>query len=501
MEISEVILAQALKKSKSSSVNLELSIALMKLENKTLEDFLNGEKNQEMRTIDSEIRSIINTNVHHNRNEDVNKIDIIAQIIFTIKEYLQKGISYGDARAVLIFLSVNCYLEMEIEKFFSKEELEESKTNPASEKIIKMLTSINFTTQILPDAPYHEKEMMNESISGFANNDIAKTYRMIESMERGGRGFHFNFLLENLLSFLYRINFTYFIKALSQLQNPTEFVFYMQGLKKEDLIKIANEPSLPNKWLNFEIIRQIVKKESKSDLNEFEQAAVKTTLDRIRINNFDFFKQTIKYFNRSKLFNASLGSLLVSLNNSQIEEVISDCFIIDKYTSNLNSIDSLREQFVKSSSDEQFDFLHALVFNKWKLYFDNILTTEDFYQNGLLITDFASFVVHYHTHLNDNNSLIAMMKNLMKKIEFIDSEWTSSSSQQITKFHLYHSELYLLTSAYRNKKLNEREILMSYDELINNHIHLSRYVSEETTNYLKRGRQNIDWMNEYVVEA
>jgi len=337
---------------------------------------------------------------------------------------------------------------------------------------------------------------MNLPCSGL---DIAKTYQMIEGIERGGRGFHFNFLFEHLLSFLYCINFTCFIKALSHLKNPTEFVFYFQGLKKEEHIKIANEPSLSNKWLNFEIIRQIVKKESKIDFDESETVVIKAVLERIGINNFGFFKQTIKYFHRSCLFNASLGGLLVSNSNSQIEEVISECFILDKYDSNLKARDFLREQFVKSSADAQFDFLHTLAFNKWKFYFDNILMTEDFYQNGLLFTDFGNFVVHYHTNLTDDNSLISMMKNLMEKINYIDSEWATSNSQQITKFHLYHSELFFLTFAYRNKRLNEPQLLASYDELINNPIQHSRYVSEETINRFKQGRQNIDWANEYAI--
>jgi len=92
-----------------------------------------------------------------------------------------------------------------------------------------------------------------------------------------------------------------------------------------------------------------------------------------------------------------------------------------------------------------------------------------------------------------------MIEELIEKVRFIDSEWTCSSSQQITRFHLYHSELFLLTFAYRNKKLSVPQLLERYEELINNRIHLSRYVSEETSNLFNQGRQNIDWINEYAV--
>ncbi|MFU1859326.1 hypothetical protein ACK8HY_20160 [Sphingobacterium sp. NGMCC 1.201703] len=498
MEISDLTLTQALAKSNSSSIHIELKSVLQKLESKTLEDFLNGEREEEMRRIDNEIRNIVKTNINHNHKSESEKVDLIAQIIVTVTEYLRNGISSGDVRSILIFLGVNCYLQIEIEKLLSEKEFEDVYTKLVSEKVIEILKSIKLETKPLPDAPYHEKEMMSESLDGFSENNIAKTYRFIEAIERGGRGFHFNFLLEHLISFLYYVNFPLFINTLSCLQNPTDFVFYFQSFKKEDLIKISNESSLSNKWLNFEIIRQIVEKENKENIDQLEVEALKNVLYRIGLNDFAFLKQTVTYFQRSRLFNASLGVFLASASNTQIEEIISD-FVIDKFLSNIQARDALREYFVKFASDEQFDLIHILIFNKWKNYFENILTTDDFYQNNLLLTDFANFISNYHTHLTKDNDLLSEMESLIDNILFIDSQWTTSNSEQITKFHLYHSELFLFTFAYRNKRLNNSLILTKYEKLISHKIQLSRYVSDETKNYLEQGKRNIDWTKEYEV--
>ena len=412
-----------------------------------------------------------------------------------MKEYLNKGVSNGDAKAVLIFLSVNCYLRMDIEKLLIEGELENGFTKTISEKIIAILKSIKLITQALPNAPYWEKELMNESKKGYLENDISKTYRFIESVERSGRGFHFNFLLESLISFLYSLNYTYFINSLLHLQSPNDFVFYFQSLEKEAILKIANESSLSDKWLNFEIIRQIIEKENKENIDEAEIEIVKNVLDRIRFKDFNFLKQTVIYFHKSRLFNASLGVFLKSVNNPQLEEIISD-FSIDKYASYLKTRDELLNYFAKSASDEQLNLLLKLIFNKWKLYFHNILTTEDFYQNSILLTDFANYIVHYYSRTTGDNDLISSMENLIEKIKFIDSDWTTSKSQQLKKFHLHHSELFLFTFAYRNKKLHSPQILTKYESLINDRIQLSRYVSEETKSYFEQGKQNIDWVNE-----
>ena len=486
-----MILTQALAKSNSSSIHVKLDNLLKQLESKTLEKINSAEENKEIWSIDNEIRDIVNKTIHFNQKSEDDKIDEVAQIIFSANKYLHKGISNGDIKAILIFLRVNCYLHIELEKLLTTSELESDYTKPISEKIIKVLKSIKLSTQALPNEPYWKKEIMSESQKGFLENDISKTYGFIESVKRGGRGFHFNFLLESLLSFLFHLNYTCFLNALSHLQSPTDFVFYFQSFKKEDLLKVANESSLSNRWLNFELIRQIIEKEHKETIDEFEIEVVKNVLDRIKLNDFSFVKQTAIYFHRSRLFNAALGVFLTSVNNAQMEEIISD-FSIDKYAFHIKTRDELLNYFAKPVSEEQLDVFVKLIFNKWKLYFDNILTTEDFYQNSILLTDFANYVVHYHTRKTDDNDLISSMENLIQKIKFIDSEWSTSSSQQLTKFHLYHSELYLLTFAYKNKKLNNLQMLANYESIINDKVQLSRYVSDETEKHFEIGKKNID---------
>lgn len=490
MEIPEIILTQALAKSNSFSIHIELDTLLKKLESKMLEEMLNGEKDDEIKSIDNDIRNIVTKTIHYNQKPENDKIDKVAQIIFSSKEYLLKGISNGDVKAILIFLSVNCYLHIELDKLLSASELESGCTKPISEKIIQVLKSIKLSTQALPNAPYWEKEIMNESQKGFLENDISKTYRFIESVEQGGRGFHFNFLLESLISFLFHLNYTYFLKALSYLQSPTDFVFYFQSFKKEGLLKVANESSLSNKWLNFELIRQIIEKENKETLDESEVEGIKNVLDRIKFSDFNFLKQTVIYFYRSRLFNASLGVFLVSVNNVEMEEIISD-FYIDKYDFHISTRDELLNSYAKPASEEQLDLFLELIFNKWKYYFDNILTTEDFYQNSILLTDFVNFVIQYHILKTADNDLVSSMENLIQKIKFIDSEWSTSSSQQITKFHLYHSELYLLTYVYKYKKLNNPQMLANYESIINDKIQRSRYISDKTVQFFEIGKQNL----------
>jgi hypothetical protein len=491
MEIPQIILAQALVKINSSSIHLELDNLLKRLELKSLETILRAEEDKEIGLIDTEIRNIVTATIYNNQQSPTHKVDKLAQILFSAQEYLKKGISNGDVRAVLIFLHVNCYLKLSLEKLLSSSELERNNTKAISEKMILLLKNIQLSTQALPDAPYWEKEIMNVSQKGFLENDISKTYGFIESLERGGRGFHFNFILESLVAFLFHLNYDGFLNALSHLQSPTAFVFYFQSFAQKDLLKLANDHSLSNKWLNFELIRQLLEKQQKENPDDSEIESVRSLLSKILIDDHAFFKQTVIYFHRSSLFNASLGVLLTSFSSSQMQEIVAD-LPIDKYDFQLSTRDELLNSFAKTASDEQIDSLLKLVYNKWGLYFNGILSTADFYQNGLVLTDFANYVIHFHSRLTDDNPLISSMEKLIQKIKFIDSEWSTSNSQQLTKFHLYHSELFLLTYAYKNKKLNDPQMLGNYEGITKDKVQLSRYVSAESEKRFETGQNNLD---------
>jgi hypothetical protein len=408
---------------------------------------------------------------------------------------LISGILNADVKSILVFLSVNCYLQIEVEKLLTENDLAESAIKPLSEKILKLLLNVNIETHALPNAPYHEKKSMQESKEGFAANDIKRTYQLIESIERGGRGFHFNFLLENLISFFNKINFPYFLKAISAIGNPQTFVFYLQSFKVERLNQLANEPSLKNKWLNFELIRQIEEKNRNDNFEKLDCVAIKNALSKIEAEDFDFFKQTIQYFNSSIIFNSSLGELVASFPDDKIIKAI-DSFEINKYAFHIKARYEFLESFTANCSNHAQEILLNRIFERWNSFFNNLFSDADFYQNDLLITDFADFVLQYYTIMVAEEEILLHLNVAMGKIKYIDSEWSISESQHLTRFHLYYSQLYLLSYAYRNKKLNDAQILQTFSGLRQNTIQILRYFkNHEKTNQFEVMYDNFNWIS------
>src|SRR6187402_3960950 len=119
MEIPEIILTESLRLSYTSSLHIGLNNLLQKLESNKIEDFLNGQKSEEISKIHHELYQVFLNAIHYNQN----KAEEISHLIFTEKQYLVSGISNGDVKSILIFLSVNCYLQIEIEKLLTENDL------------------------------------------------------------------------------------------------------------------------------------------------------------------------------------------------------------------------------------------------------------------------------------------------------------------------------------------------------------------------------------------
>lgn len=486
MEIPEIILEKALSIFNNSSVNEELSALLKKLESKTIEEVLKVEEDEEVWRIDNDIRKVV-TDVLYSAKTENEKTQGISDLIFTEQNYLKRGLENANVKLILIFLSVNCYLKIDIKRLLSKSCSIES----ISSEILKILQNINVEVQALPDAPYYEIKMMKNFQQGILDGNINNAYQFVEVIEKGGRGFHFNFLLEHLISFLYQLNYSCFLEHISKIDNLQKFIFYLQGFKIEQLIRLSNEPSLTNKWLNFELIRQITEKEQKDKFEENECIALKNILTKINISDFDFLKQTIQYFRRSKLFNAALADLFILLSGSKTQDILSECFVIDQYTFNYESRKELFERFKNNASELQTKEFITIIYEKWQSYFNRLLNSEDFYLNDVLLTDFCDFIALYYISFATEEDVITQMTAVLKDLIYIDSQWFASKSKQLTTFLLFYSKLYLLSFAYKEKHLNNTCIITLFSKMKSDNMLSCRYLNDKIMKSLSIIEENL----------
>lgn len=462
MEISEKIITGAFSDIETVAKHDKLQALLEELDNRSTESILFKE-DEDLRKNSHSIHEIISTSLPGFFSDNQNSKQTLSSILLTIKKYFDIAVTTGDVKSLLIFLSVNCYLKIDIKHFIT----EEIDTTKLSDSLTNVLEKIKLETQLKPDAPYHEKELKATSVEGINEQNIDKIYQLILSIERSGRGFHFNYLLENLIFFFIQFNTEQFVKHLDSLTHPETVVFYLQSLSENTLIEISNSYNQNNKWVHFELIRQIIEKEGKDyDVNSSGIQSILKSLESLHNHNIVIYKQAIIFFHRSKFFNSALGYLMKDLTEDETLEILKSIIPFDKYNNNLEQRTILLEEFSKGVSEDVYHKGLTTVFNRWKNLFSSISESEDSYQSDVLLTDYANFIVQYYTHL-DKKEIINLINNSLNNLIWINSEWFINQSQQITKYHLYLTEVYFLSYAYRNKKISNPETVVLINQLKN----------------------------------
>ena len=134
---------------------------------------------------------------------------------------------------------------------------------------------------------------------------------------------------------------------------------------------------------------------------------------------------------------------------------------VDQYQFNLSARKLLFEQLFTSADSERLKIAVVTGYEMWKRLFDSLYNSGEYF-NELLLTDNQDFVVHYLS-LNDN--IVTLLRATVNKVKWINSEWVKDESQQITRYNLYFTEIYLLCCALKVQKTVDPQILEIIREL------------------------------------
>lgn len=486
MEIPEHIIKKAFELKSKKSLNPELKKELKKLQALSIEEILFDEKKIK---IDSKIRSIYYKLFSYSSEP---KLQDVHKIINTLNEFLIEGIEKNDSKSILIFIYANCYFIINPKWFLNQEKIINLSKRKVSKTIFNLLTKVNFTTSTSSDAPRNEITLLQNYNIGFSESNLKKVYDFVNALEMGGRGFHINYILERVCGFMYYLNNRLYLKLINNLSKPEEFIFFFQSLNEKELIKIANTKSISNIWANYEIIRQILKIEDRKTTNNFKlRTSIISRLNEIKQYDFEFLKQVISISERSKLFNNSLGCFLTKISSLELEEIIEEVFTIDKHSFKGEAKFCLLKDFAKNSDNSQLNHLLKVIYTKWESFFEVQFRDENFYSNQLVLTDYSEFIVEYFVELKTDIEVIESIKELLDKILNINTFWFKSSVNQISHFYLYLSELYLLSYAFKLKKINP-SITINFIDVKEDPIIISKFNKDgNLLNYLNIINENL----------
>jgi hypothetical protein len=467
MEIPLNIIKDALSIYQGAKGNDDLRKIGKKLERYSLDDLLlKSEEKKVLHQLSSQLHRIFITGSYEPSK--------LAALIKVASNYLKRYLSSGDLKLLVIFIYFNSYLKIDNNLFRI------GKTNfKGKRKLVEVLKElikkVDIKINFRPDAGYYEKNLLQDAKNGFMENDIERVYSFIESVERG-MGFHFNYLLENLLLFYSQFDKRVFIDQVNRLNDPVTIVFYFQSFPRNELLSLMRHKLLKNKWVIFELIRLLVNYSSKDQKNSLrEVSACSICLNKLYKFDKSFYSQAVEFLNRSNLFNASLGKQASNLDQNDTVALISKWIPLSKYDRNLVARTKLLDALMINLTSDQYHIVLQTAFFCWKELYDKISTDDNEYINDLFKTDYANFVVEYYI-LNSESIIIEEMGRLLNIMTWIESEWSINESHQVKLFHLYFSHLYLISHAYKNKGLKDSGIevlLRIFEDNMKRPIHIS----------------------------
>ncbi|RFZ85069.1 hypothetical protein DYU05_05560 [Mucilaginibacter terrenus] len=470
MEIPLAIINEAFILQKKAKVNPTLRKITRKLERYSVEELLfEIESHKTLSSLDRRLYPIFTT--------DGNDQHEIAGLIKVAHIYLDRFFTTGDLKCLVIFVYCNCYLKVDNNKFGAGKRRFKGK-NKLVNNLQELIQKFKIKIELVPDAGYYERKLTQHAKVGFVENDLKKVYDFVLATERGGRGFHFNYLVENLLYFYFQFDRNAFIKQINRLSDPVTIVFYFQSFPRQALLTLLGHPRLTNSWVIFEIIRLLTDRPDKK--NQYNKRDIKTvgqSLNILYLHNRNFYIKAIDFLHRSTLFNLALGDQMVNLNDEDITALFSTWLPFSKYDHTLEARNFLLKQMALRLTSDQYKIALNAAFNRWKTLYDEILFNDEEYINNLFQTDFANFVIHFYSE-GQEQPLVKEIKILLTRLAWIDSEWSPNASHQIKIFNLYFSYFFLLSYAYNNKNLNVIEVEDLLTQLIENAI-LSKHIANK----------------------
>jgi hypothetical protein len=487
MEISAMIMASAVTASVAASPNAELAGLLASLEHLSLEEFPRSDHAPALRKADLQIRAIVAAAADTNHQSDKLIINNIAAILSAARSYLQKGIVDADLRPIFIYLMAANYLTFEAVTLLSPDEKE--RLPALSAAVAQKLAKGKVELHPKPTAGAGDQELINSSAEAFQSGNISRAYVMIDALENG-KGFHFAYLVSKLMHFLFQIDYPLFLSTLSSKVYPLEYAYYLANYTIAELQRLADEASLHDKWLNFEVIRCLSRQAEKNS-SAVEIRGVVQALRRIWATDTDFICQVAAYFHRSSFVQKALGEFLATTDDIEFSTFLKNSYPVRQAALDLEPRNIQLKQFAESAPNEQLKAFLCAAYDLWDKFIQDCITTGNFASDDLLLTDYFDTVVNYYDIVISDPDIVASMHAVITILEQLDSQWAVSANQQTARFKLLHSQLYLMSFSCKNRGLKNAELLGAYIRLTTHPIRQARFRTQNLQRYFDVIKKNL----------
>ncbi|WP_099190814.1 hypothetical protein [Tepidibacter mesophilus] len=378
----------------------------------------------------------------------IKKQDIIhaKNVLNKLVDIINKSLE--DINIIIVFLLVISYFDIDFSDLISKSDFDESQIKVVSTKLKNLLGNLQLKVSKYDDLPYSERQFIDEYIIGLEENNINKVYNLIDALERG-RDIYFGGINNRLIEFLYFIDYDALIDIIKCKEKPVDIKFYLSSLNLEEQLKLGLDDRINNKWILFEVIRQILSEYKNKEMPENYIEKIANILERISIVEEQFFIQSLTYYKKFIDFHKALGITLSRLDKSFIE-IYANSIEVTQYK---HSIEDNKQFLIYldkySIGSDKVNLFCKIIYEKWEQLNEKVLT-EGQYLNEILYSSCLNSVITYLiVELKDVDEAHRKLEDAINNLLKSRYVWKDNFSVETTHFFIYITKLYFLSIVFR----------------------------------------------------
>lgn len=489
MEIPHHIITQAVAASRTSPVNKGLQETLSKIEGFSALDFIGKSRPEQIERAGQAVHGYASVGIFTNGRSDADCVAALAPVIATIYPYLTRGIEEAKLQPLLIFLMVNALLRIPLRDLLTSEEMADPKMTALSAAITGVYG--NGIGDFTPAAsgPRQTANLVQTYLEGVAEANVAKAYRLVDQYQQTNKP-PLNYLISNLLAFLYQLDPTQALQLLQAKPQPMAYATYFFFFSEHVLRTMATDYSITENWLLFEVIRQLIfpknRQEENADIPLFTSA-----LRQIAQRDFAFFKQAARYFRRDNAVCAGVGAYLPETTDAEVSQVLTECYPVAPQNDDHLARNALAKGFAEKASESQLKHLFTVIFQMWWAFMNEAAESGKTHSQGIILTDYADLVPCYYIRVAPGSDLEDIMFQTIRRVQWIDTQWSRSQFEQLATYRALQSILFLLSFAYKAKGMHIAFLEAEYMALLRHPIQLSRYATNELKTQFPKAIENM----------
>jgi hypothetical protein len=376
-------------------------------------------------------------------------LKLLSEIIREISGYFKEAVENNKLKKFIVTAYLIDLLNIKAEGIIDLNTYSTDKIERIKFSLQALLNCTKFSLEDFKKQNRYEAKYIENFYSAIEKSNFSYAYSFIKGIEAGINIFAFPELFRAIIRFSVLVDISIVVDLMETKIDLLELLAYFNLLTEEkvrDLINYVQD----NKWLFLEFLRQISKFDGLK-LTASEREILVKKLKNVALTDKIFFREIINFFKDEKSFSRLLALVLAKLDHEYLKLYL-DTVKFNEYHDNLKSYQLFLETFIENTSLAEQLYLCSGVKEKWNCFLKELISEEEYLQ-GIIYTDYYSFVYHYYFMSLENNADVeSELESILEEFKDATYGWHESFKRTRAAYFVFLTKVYILIGVAQEKE-------------------------------------------------